>query len=32
MNTVAILMSAFLLSVFALGAFIWSMRKGMFDT
>ncbi len=32
MNTVAILMSAFLLSVLALGAFIWSMRKGLFDT
>ena len=32
MNTVAILLSAFLLSVFALGAFIWSMQKGFFDT
>ncbi|RZT42204.1 cbb3-type cytochrome c oxidase subunit I [Cupriavidus agavae] len=32
MNTVAILLSAFLLSVIALGAFIWSMQKGWFDT
>ena len=32
MNTIAILLSAFLLSVIALAAFIWSMQKGLFDT
>ncbi|WP_043351707.1 cbb3-type cytochrome c oxidase subunit I [Cupriavidus basilensis] len=32
MSTIAILLSAFLLSVVALAAFIWSMQKGLFDT
>ncbi|QET01589.1 hypothetical protein FOB72_05730 [Cupriavidus pauculus] len=32
MNTIAILLSAFLLSVFALLAFIWAMQRGLFDT
>ncbi|NUA27567.1 cbb3-type cytochrome c oxidase subunit I [Cupriavidus basilensis] len=32
MSTIAILLSAFLLSVVALAAFIWSMQKGFFDT
>ena len=31
MNTVAILLSAFVLSFVALLAFIWSQRKGLFD-
>ena len=31
MNTVAILLSAFVLSFVALIVFIWSQRKGLFD-
>ena len=31
MSTVAILLSAFLLSVIALGFFIWSQRAGLLD-
>lgn len=32
MSTVAILLSAFLLSLISLAVFIWSMQKGFFDT
>ena len=31
MNPVAILLAAFLISLVALGVFIWSMRRGVLD-